>query len=90
MQPMRMPAEILRRYEIVERHHAAAILAVDFPEEWKDILAALRHIKLPKSQILKPGDVNHQSARASMVSSRDMDGENALLVSVCSLMVGKP
>ncbi|MEW6544116.1 MAG: BglII/BstYI family type II restriction endonuclease [Nitrospirota bacterium] len=43
------------KYEVAERHHACAILKTDFPNEWKDLLDALDHIRLPKSQILTPG-----------------------------------
>jgi len=40
---------------VAERHHACAILSVDFPEEWRDILDALRQLRLPRSHILQPG-----------------------------------
>lgn len=50
-----IPAPIRKRYEVAERHHACAVLATDFPVEWKDILAALDHLSLPRSHILAPG-----------------------------------
>lgn len=50
-----IPAPIRERYEIAERHHACAILATDFPNEWGDLLAALQHITLPRSHITRPG-----------------------------------
>ena len=50
-----IPARIREVYQVAERHHACAILATDFPTEWKDLLAALKQLRLPKSQILTPG-----------------------------------
>jgi hypothetical protein len=50
-----LPEKIRRAYAVEERHHACAILKTDFPREWKDLLDALTHIRLPKSQILTPG-----------------------------------
>jgi hypothetical protein len=50
-----IPARIRSVYQVAERHHACAILSTDFPSEWKDLLAALSQLKLPRSQILTPG-----------------------------------
>ena len=50
-----IPASIQAKYHIEERHHACAILATDFPDEWEDLLAALQHFSLPRSHILTPG-----------------------------------
>lgn len=50
-----IPRSIQRRYEIQERHHACAILATDFPAEWRDLLSALAQITLPRSHIVRPG-----------------------------------
>jgi hypothetical protein len=50
-----VPGDIAERYRIKEWNHAAAILAGDFPAEWKDILACLRSFKLRKSAIIVGG-----------------------------------
>ena len=46
-----IPKELNERYEIREWRHAAAILASDFPEEWRDICDVLSTFKLCKSFI---------------------------------------
>lgn len=58
-----LPAEIRRNYEVAERHHACAILKTDFQSEWRDLLDALRRLKLPKSQILTPGGAKSPISR---------------------------
>jgi hypothetical protein len=50
-----LPLEIRNNYEVAERHHACAILKTDFAGQWKDLLDALKNLRLPKSQILTPG-----------------------------------
>lgn len=50
-----IPDAIRARYEIEERHHACAILATDFPDEWNDLLDGLNDFSLKKSQIMTPG-----------------------------------
>lgn len=50
-----IPDRIREVYQVAERHHACAILSADFPTEWKDLLAALEQLRLPKSKILTPG-----------------------------------
>jgi len=53
--PPRIPNSLTSRYEIHEWRHASAILASDFPSEWKDILHVLEEFRLYRSQIIKPG-----------------------------------
>jgi Restriction endonuclease BglII len=50
-----VPTDIAERYFVQEWRHGIAILSAAHPEEWKDILDALRAFKLLKSDILKPG-----------------------------------
>ncbi|MCZ6533837.1 MAG: BglII/BstYI family type II restriction endonuclease, partial [SAR324 cluster bacterium] len=50
-----IPTEIRELYEIHEWRHAANILAVDFPEEFKDLCDALLSFRLTEDQIKAPG-----------------------------------
>jgi hypothetical protein len=50
-----LPRDIRASYQIDERHHACAILSVDFPEQWRDLIAVLRGFSLKRSHIMKPG-----------------------------------
>lgn len=50
-----LPKEIVENYEVHEWKHACAILANDFPEEWKDIIDLLANFKLCKSWIAEGG-----------------------------------
>ena len=42
-------------YEIHEWKHASAILQMDFPNEWQDLLTVLHRFRLTRSAILTPG-----------------------------------
>lgn len=46
-----LPEDIREQYEIYEWKHATAILANDFPKEYEDIIAVLKHFELCKSWI---------------------------------------
>jgi hypothetical protein len=50
-----IPQKIRDKYTIDEREHATAILATDFPEQFKDILDCLNAFLLKKSYIMTPG-----------------------------------
>jgi len=50
-----IPTDIANLYEIHDYHHAAAILAKEYPEEFADICRALREFKLKREDITKPG-----------------------------------
>ncbi|MEJ0028114.1 MAG: BglII/BstYI family type II restriction endonuclease [Rhizomicrobium sp.] len=50
-----VPKEITDRYYVQEWRHGIAILSAAHPQEWNDILDALRNFQLLKSDILKPG-----------------------------------
>ena len=50
-----IPARTRQKYRLAERGHATAILANDFPKEFKELLACLNAFKLKKSHILTPG-----------------------------------
>lgn len=45
------PEDVCENYEIHEWKHASAILKLDFPGEWDDLIAMLRAFKLKKSWI---------------------------------------
>lgn len=49
------PKEVHRKFEIAEKHHAAAILYNDFRPEWDDLVTMLRQFVLRRSDILTPG-----------------------------------
>ena len=48
-------ANVRKRFGLDERGHACAILAGDFPSEWKDLQDCLDHFVLTKTDILTPG-----------------------------------
>lgn len=50
-----IPEKLREKYRIDEREHATAILAMDFPGEFRDILECLDAFWLNKSAILAPG-----------------------------------
>lgn len=50
-----VPTTLREKYRFDERHHAAAILHTDFPDEWQDILDCLDAFWLRKSDVLTPG-----------------------------------
>lgn len=50
-----IPATVRARYQLYEQDHACAILARDFPDEFKDIMDCLKWFTLKKSAILTPG-----------------------------------
>lgn len=58
-----IPKPILENFEIHEWKHACAILATDFPEEWRDLLDLLAAFRLCKSWITDPGGNKSKVAR---------------------------
>ena len=50
-----IPTSIRKKYTFVEREHATAILAKDFPNEFRDICNCLDWFVLKRSEILTPG-----------------------------------
>jgi len=50
-----IPARLRKRFQFEERHHAASIMAIDFPEQFNDFLLCLDAFHLKKSDILTPG-----------------------------------
>ena len=59
-----VPPFLRENYEVREWRHAVAVLTVDFPEEWAEIVEVLSRFTLLRSEILKPG------GRKSGVSTR--------------------
>ena len=49
------PKDICQLFEIHEWKHASAILKLDFPDEWNDLIDMLRAFKLLNSWIVKGG-----------------------------------
>jgi hypothetical protein len=49
------PEIIHNKFELAEKHHAAAILHTDFRSEWDDLVAMLTQFSLRRSDILTPG-----------------------------------
>ncbi len=50
-----IPSRLRKKFTFQEWDHAIAILAIDFPDEFKDILDCLDHFTLKKSAILTAG-----------------------------------
>src|SRR5208337_3479190 len=50
-----IPKRIRDKYHIDERGHASAILASDYPNEFRDIVDCLEEFVLKKSHVLTPG-----------------------------------
>ena len=50
-----IPEKIRETYEVHESKHACAILAQDFQDEWRDVMAVLQRFHLRKSHVLQPG-----------------------------------
>jgi Restriction endonuclease BglII len=50
-----IPKRLRNKYRFEEREHACAILAGDFPSEWKDLLDCLDAFSLRRSYIVKGG-----------------------------------
>jgi len=50
-----IPEDLRKRYRFDERGHATSILASDFPNEFSEILGALRAFWLTEEAILTPG-----------------------------------
>ena len=50
-----LPDYLHRRFQIIERRHACAILANDFQEEFDEIVECLRQFKLVRSEIVVGG-----------------------------------
>lgn len=50
-----LPPEIINKYDVYEYRHAIAILNVDFPEEYSEVIEMLCTFTLKKSAILTPG-----------------------------------
>ena len=51
----KFPEYISGKYEIIEVRHATAILKLDFPNEYQDIINLLTSFTLKKEEILTPG-----------------------------------
>jgi hypothetical protein len=58
-----LPAFVRDNYEVHEWRHASAVLSVDFPQEWADILAVLSEFRLYRSEVEPPGGGRSDVAR---------------------------
>lgn len=50
-----LPSDVLKKFEVAEKYHAASILQSDFPAEWDDLTSMLAAFVLRKSDIITPG-----------------------------------
>lgn len=50
-----IPHALRQKYTFGEWHHACAVLAVDFPQEFADLMDCLQAFTLKKSAIMTPG-----------------------------------
>jgi hypothetical protein len=57
-----LPSFIRENYEVHEWRHASAILAADFPAEWRDIVEVLSGFRLYRSEISEPGGAKSKVA----------------------------
>ncbi len=57
------PVDVCEQFEIHEWRHASAILKHDYPEEWNDLLAVLRALRMPKSWVCVAGGNKSQLAK---------------------------
>lgn len=62
-----IPPDIAERYEVREWRNATGVLSTAHPEEWQDIVDALRAFEFRRSEVLKGG------GRKSVIASR-VDG----------------
>ncbi|MGB7985420.1 MAG: BglII/BstYI family type II restriction endonuclease [Terracidiphilus sp.] len=62
-----IPVDVQELYEIHDYHHAAAILAVEFPTEFDEILEVLRSFRIRTSDLTKPG--GNESNIPKLISS---------------------
>ena len=49
------PSDILEKYEIYSYYHAAEILSLAYPEEFQDLIDALRNVHITIEDILQAG-----------------------------------
>lgn len=59
-----LPKHIQKNYEVHEWKHACAILAGDFPSEWKDVIDLLAEFRLCKSWLEEGGGRKSKVAKA--------------------------
>ncbi|MGO9983550.1 MAG: BglII/BstYI family type II restriction endonuclease [Rhodomicrobium sp.] len=59
-----IPADIADNYEVHEWRNAAGVIAAAHPNEWQDVLEALRHFQFLRSDILRGG------GRKSVIAQR--------------------
>lgn len=50
-----IPRELRKKFQFDDREHAIAILATDFPAEFRDLLECLDYFWLKKSDVVRPG-----------------------------------
>ncbi|MDD3469994.1 MAG: BglII/BstYI family type II restriction endonuclease [Thermoguttaceae bacterium] len=50
-----IPPDIREKFEVHEWKHAVAILKYDFPQEWNDLIDALRALWIPEDWVRQPG-----------------------------------
>lgn len=58
-----LPKFIRDHYEVHQWRHAIAILATDFPSQWRDITEVLADFRLHRSEIATPGGSKSDIAR---------------------------
>lgn len=68
-----LPDFLREHYEITERHHAGAVLAVDFPTELADLVAVLTEFRLRHSYLGRAGDIRGKAGNKSPIA-KAIDG----------------
>jgi hypothetical protein len=70
-----LPEFLRTHYEVHERQHATAVLKLDFPKEYRDIVEVLSAFRLKKSEIIKPGGGKSEISKGLDDAFSDRDWE---------------
>ena len=68
-----LPKFILDNYDVREWRHACAILKVEYPQQWKDIISVLTNFRLLKSHLIVGGGNKSKIAKAIDGALIDLD-----------------
>jgi hypothetical protein len=68
-----LPPYLHEHYEIAERHHATAVLAVDFEQELRDLVQVLADFRLRRSYLGKAEDITAKAGNKSPIA-KALDG----------------
>lgn len=84
-QPSHVPESVSSRYEVHDFHHAAAILAVEFPKEFQEICKALDAFSITAEVVRKPGGNESDIPKRISAILRPLGWEEAVLSATMSV-----